>query len=134
MKVIDLLNIWVTNRTKLPKKIKVGNKTFLYNEELNLYVTPDKQCYLIQDYLDCIEKLNKKVEVIEENKEIEEKLDWEEIIGSVKKPLWDNKKKIWRVLDSYYREGDIFKISFSDTSNFERFENQELYFKEREEK
>lgn len=72
--------------------------------------------------------------VIEENKEIEEKLDWEEIIGSVKKPLWDNKKKIWRVLDSYYREGDIFKISFSDTSNFERFENQELYFKEREEK
>ena len=73
-------------------------------------------------------------EVIEENKGIEEKLDWEEIIGSVKKPLWDNKKKIWRVLDSYYREGDIFKISFSDTSNFERFENQELYFKEREEK
>ena len=72
MKVIDLLNIWVTNRTKLPKKIKVGNKTFLYNEELNLYVTPDKQCYLIQDYLDCIEKLNKKVEVIEENEEIEE--------------------------------------------------------------
>ena len=72
--------------------------------------------------------------VIEEKKELEEKLDWEEIIGSVKKPLWDNKKKIWRVLDSYYREGDIFKISFSDTSNFERFENQELYFKEREEK
>ena len=73
-------------------------------------------------------------EVIEEHKEIEEKLDWEEIIDSVGKPLWDNKKKIWRVLDSYYREGDSFKISFSDENNFERFENQELYFKEREEK
>lgn len=73
-------------------------------------------------------------EVIEENKEIEEKLDWEEIIGSVGKPLWDNKKKIWRVLDSYYREENSFKISFSDTNNFECFENQELYFKESEEK
>lgn len=66
--------------------------------------------------------------------EIEEKLNWEEITDSVGKPLWDNKKKIWRVLDSYYREGDSFKISFSDENNFERFENQELYFKEREEK
>ena len=72
MKVIDLLNIWVTDKAKLPKKIKVGNKTFLYNEGLNLYVTPDKQCYLIQNYLDCIGKSNKKVEVIEEKKEIEE--------------------------------------------------------------
>ena len=81
MKIIDLLNIWVTDRTKLPKKIKIGNKTFLYNEGLNLYVTPDKQCYLIQNYLDCIGKLNKKVEVIEENKEIEE-LDEMQIINA----------------------------------------------------
>lgn len=73
-------------------------------------------------------------EIIEENKEIEEKLDWEEIIGSIGKPLWDNKKKIWRVLDSYYRERDRFKVAFSDANNFEYFENQELYFKEREEK
>lgn len=72
--------------------------------------------------------------IVKENKEKEEKLDWEEITDSVGKPLWDNKKKIWRVLDSYYREGDSFKISFSDTNNFESFENQELYFKESEEK
>lgn len=134
MKVIDLLNIWVTNRTKLPKKIKVGNKTFLYNEELNLYVTPDKQCYLIQNYLDYIGKLNKKVEVIEEKKEIEEKLDWEEIIGSVGKPVWDDKRKKWRVLDYYCREQNTFYVSFSDTNNREKFEEKELYFKEREEK
>ena len=71
-------------------------------------------------------------EIIEENKEIEEKLDWEEIIGSVGKPVWDNKRKKWRVLDYYCRERDIFYVSFSDTSNREKFEEKELYFKERE--
>ena len=134
MKVIDLLNIWVEDRNKLPKKIKVEEKIFEYHEAGNLYITPNDNYFLISSYLDCAEKLNREVEVIQENKEIEEKLDWEEITDSVGKPLWDNKKKIWRVLDSYYREGDSFKISFSDENNFERFENQELYFKEREEK
>ena len=134
MKVIDLLNIWVEDRNKLPKKIKVEEKIFEYHEAGNLYITPNDNYFLISSYLDCAERLDREVEVIEENKEIEEKLDWEEITDSVGKPLWDNKKKIWRVLDSYYREGDSFKISFSDENNFERFENQELYFKEREEK
>lgn len=134
MKVIDLLNIWVEDRNKLPKKIKVEEKIFEYHEAGNLYITPNDNYFLISSYLDCVERLNREVEVIEENREIEEKLNWEEITDSVGKPLWDNKKKIWRVLDSYYREGDSFKISFSDENNFERFENQELYFEEREEK
>lgn len=73
-------------------------------------------------------------EVIEENKGIEEKLDWEEIIRSAGKPVWDNKRKKWRVLDYYCREKDIFYVSFSDTSNREKFEEKELYFKESEEK
>ena len=134
MKVIDLLNIWVEDRNKLPKKIKVEEKIFEYHEAGNLYITPNGNYFLISSYLDCAERLNREVEVIQENKEIEEKLNWEEITDSVGKPLWDNKKKIWRVLDSYYREGNSFKISFSDTNNLECFENQELYFKEREEK
>lgn len=134
MKVIDLLNTWVEDRNKLPKKIKVEEKIFEYHEAGNLYITPNGNYFLISSYLDCAERLDREVEIIEGNEEIEEKLDWEEIIDSVGKPLWDNKKKIWRVLDSYYREGDSFKISFSDENNFERFENQELYFKEREEK
>ena len=78
--------------------------------------------------------LNDEVEVIEENKEIEEKLDWEEIIGSAGKPVWDNKRKIWRVLDYYCREKNTFYVSFSDTNNREKFEEKELYFKESEEK
>ena len=72
MKVIDLLNIWVKDRNKLPEKIKIDNKVFEYDEECNLYKTPDKDCYLIQNYLDCVERLDREVEVIEENKEIEE--------------------------------------------------------------
>ncbi len=72
MKVIDLLNIWVKDRNKLPEKIKIDNKVFEYDEECNLYKTPDKDCYLIQNYLDCIERLDREVEVIEKNKEIEE--------------------------------------------------------------
>ena len=71
MKVIDLLNIWVNNRDKLPKKIKVDNKIFEYREFCNSYVTYDESYYLITDYLGCIEKLNKEIEVIEENKGIE---------------------------------------------------------------
>ena len=78
--------------------------------------------------------LNADFEVIEENKEIEEKLDWEEIIGSVGKPVWDDKRKKWRVLDYYCREQNTFYVSFSDTNNREKFEEKELYFKEREEK
>ena len=134
MKVIDLLNIWVEDRDKLPEKIKVEGKIFEYHEAGNLYITPNDNYFLISGFLDCAERLDREVEIIEGNEEIEKKLDWEEIIDSVGKPLWDNKKKIWRVLDSYYREGDSFKISFSDENNFERFENQELYFEEREEK
>lgn len=74
--------------------------------------------------------MHSEFKVIEEDKEIEEKLDWEEIIGSVGKPLWDNKRKEWRVLDYYCRYGDDFYVSFSDTTNKENFLNQELYFKE----
>lgn len=72
MKVIDLLNIWVKDRNKLPEKIKIDNKVFEYDKGCNLYKTPDEDCYLIQDYLNCVERLDREVEVIEKNKEIEE--------------------------------------------------------------
>ena len=69
-------------------------------------------------------------EIEKEKEKIEEKLDWEEIIGSVGKPVWDNKRKKWRVLDYYSREKNKFSVSFSDTSDAENFEKEELYFKE----
>ena len=72
MKIIDLLNIWVENKNKLPKKIKVDDEIFVYDEQTNLYKIPRKEYFLISNYLDCIERINTNVEVIEENKEIEE--------------------------------------------------------------
>ena len=81
MKVIDLLNIWVKDRNKLPEKIKIDNKVFEYDEGCNLYKTPDEDCYLIQNYLNCVERLDGEVEAIEENKEIKE-LDEMQIINA----------------------------------------------------
>ena len=81
MKIIDLLNIWVENKNKLPKKIKVDDEIFVYDEQTNLYKIPRKKYFLISNYLDCIERINTNVEVIEENKEIEE-LDNMELINA----------------------------------------------------
>ena len=74
--------------------------------------------------------LDSDFEIIEEKKELEEKLDWKEIIDSVGKPIWDNKRKKWRVLDYYSKEKNKLYVSFSDTSSTENFEEKELYFKE----
>ena len=72
MKVIDLLNTWVEDRNKLPKKIKVEEKIFEYHETGDLYIAPNDNYFLISSYLDRAERLNREVEVIQENKEIEE--------------------------------------------------------------
>lgn len=133
MKVIDIISKMANDKDYRPTVFFLG-VTFTYNTIVGDYENDRNSDYGIFTNFVIENILNDEVEVIEENKEIEKKLDWEEITDSVGKPLWDNKKKIWRVLDSCYREGDILKISFSDTNNFECFENQELYFKEREEK
>ena len=81
MKIIDILNIWVEDRNKLPKKIKVDDETYIYDNQLDLYKIPKKNYFLISDYLDSIERIYTNVEVIEENKEIEE-LDNMELINA----------------------------------------------------
>ena len=141
MKVIDILN--KISKNELPDKTRfkvyssTEDKSFICEYDMNypgvIWRICDERCRFNYK-IDFMRILNYEVEVIEENKEIEEKLDWEEIIGSVGKPVWDNKRKKWRVLDYYCREKDIFYVSFSDTSNREKFEEKELYFKEREEK
>lgn len=72
MKIIDLLNIWVEDRNKLPKKIKVDDEIYVYDKQTDLYKMPRKDYFLISNYLNCIERIYTNVEVIEENKEIEE--------------------------------------------------------------
>lgn len=81
MKIIDLLNIWVEGRNKLPKKIKVDDEIYVYDKQTDLYKIPRKNYFLISNYLDCIERIYTNVEVIEENKEIEE-LDNMELINA----------------------------------------------------
>ena len=140
MKIIDILNKMANRTLEDGFKFCFKNEVYTYKKEddsiRDIHFCRIGQRKVLENHLNEEVLLFKEsdVEIIEENKEIEEKLDWEKITDSVGKPLWDNKKKIWRVLDSYYREGDSFKISFSDENNFERFENQELYFEEREEK
>lgn len=79
MKVIDLLNIWIEDRNKLPEKIKIEDKIFEFDKGCNLYKVPDEDSFLIQNYLTCVEMLYKEVEVIEENKEIQENKEIEEL-------------------------------------------------------
>ena len=141
MKLIDLINK-INNNEEVPGEVKYEETIFKYNKERKEYIhelddwcsetllfkAMNENTYYISDLL------RAEVEIIEENKRIEEKLDWEEIIGSVGKPVWDNKRKKWRVLDYYCREKDIFYVSFSDTRSREEFEEKELFFKESEEK
>ena len=132
MKIIDILNAKANGTLKDGFKFRYGNDDYKYKKEIDAIIDSYESDLGCEHIIEQI--LNDEVEVIEEKKEIEEKLDWEEIIGSIGKPVWDNKKKKWRVLDYYCREGDIFYVSFSDINNREKFNEKELYFKEREEK
>lgn len=135
MKVIELLNK-INNYEEVPKKIKFDNTIFEYSKNQKEYSHKKDDGYyetllyrvMNTHFIDIL--LRAEVEVIEEKKELEEKLDWKEIIDSVGKPIWDNKRKKWRVLDYYSREKNKFKVSFSDTSYIENFEEEDLYFKE----
>src|SRR5699024_10133389 len=66
MKVIELLNIWVEDRNKLHKEIKVEEKIFEYQEAGNLYIKPNDNYFLNSGVLDCGEKIDRTVEIIEE--------------------------------------------------------------------
>ena len=114
MKVIDLLNIWVEDRDKLPEKIKIEDKIFEFDKGCNLYKVPDEDSFLIQNYLTCAEMLYKEVEVIEENKEIEE-IDTTKIFEFTMDSVfeWNNEMKDEK--DTYnYR--NYIRNNFNDNS------------------
>ena len=77
MKVIDLLNK-IANGEEVPKKIAIQNEVLIYNEDeiLNL-----QDCYYMVYEEDATWRiwayeLNDEVEILEEEKEIPEKLNW----------------------------------------------------------
>lgn len=65
----------------------------------------------------------------EENKKID-KLSWEEIINRVGKPVYDKKRKAWRVIDGYARIGNYFEVGFADKNKFLDYDDVELYLEE----
>ena len=68
MKVIDLYNMTV--RGEIPKKIKMDDKIFIYNENNDDWL--DGEDNGILDLKNTIDGLTHTVEIIEEEKEIEE--------------------------------------------------------------
>lgn len=63
-------------------------------------------------------------------KEPIEKLDWEEIILNIGKPVYDKKHKKWRVLEGYSKVEDDYYILFSDNTTWFDFKYCNLYLKE----
>lgn len=81
MKVIDLLNK-IANGEELPRKLKGNNHTYTGIEDLNYqlcnYQDEDGDILFSDDYEWCSQRiLNKELEIIEEEKDIEEILDIE---------------------------------------------------------
>ena len=65
---------------------------------------------------------------MEENK----KLTWIEIQKLIEKPVWENKRKCWRVLDGYKEERYGKYVSFTDEDKYISLKNLELYKNEQE--
>lgn len=83
MKIIDLLNK-IANNEEMPKKIKYANKIFEWyewNNEICDYVYSGSEGLLNSGEYDLFAMLNKEVEIIEEDKEIEEINVWYEFDG-----------------------------------------------------
>ena len=86
MKIIDLLNK-INNNEEVPKKVKFGNTIFRYSEAKKEYIHDiddwhgESLLYRVMNTHFISDLLKAEVEVIEENKEIEE-LDEMQIINA----------------------------------------------------
>lgn len=89
MKIIDLLNK-IANGEEVPKEIKFCDKfrdekfEYIFDKGQSDYERVDKLEYLFNDHF-MTEWLNEKVEIIEENKEIEEIGSWYEVLPTESK-------------------------------------------------
>lgn len=80
IKVFDLIEMFY-RKEKMPQRIKVSCYEFEYDEEINAYFNLDKNSNnnsLIQDWLNNASKLNNEVEILEDNTEEIEELEYEE--------------------------------------------------------
>lgn len=69
--IYELLGLVKDN--KAPKRIKCNDLIFIYNELSKDYVYErSNDCWLFTDYIDIGKNISKKVEILEEDKDIEE--------------------------------------------------------------
>lgn len=88
-------------------------------------------------------KIHKKIDSNEKQKVNTQKLGWVQILLLLGKPLWDEQKKKWRVLNGYQsilgnqNNQIFFEVTFTDTPHWENFIEKQLYIdipKENEDK
>lgn len=78
-------------------------------------------------------KIHKKIDSNEKQKVNTQKLGWVQIILLLGKPLWDEQKKKWRVLNGYQsilgnqNNQIFFEVTFTDSPYWENFIEKQLY-------
>ena len=66
-----------------------------------------------------------------DNEEIKPKtLEWKQLDEYIGKPVWDDMKKTWRILDGYMRSKNTHKMTFTDIQGWVDFEDRPLYLEE----
>lgn len=62
------------------------------------------------------------------------KLTWEDVIKNINKPVWDYKRKEWRVVDGYRELKRELKnekcVSFTDSGDWYKINELDLYKEE----
>ncbi len=57
-------------------------------------------------------------------------LEWKQLDEYIGKPVWDDMKKTWRILDGYSRTKNTHTMTFTDISDWVNFEDRTLYLEE----
>lgn len=76
---------------------------------------------------------SKKIDNKEKQILVNQKLEWIQIILLIGKPLWDDQKKKWRVLNGYQSvlgnqsNQMFFEVTFTDNPYWENFIEKQLY-------
>jgi len=111
IKVIDIMNK-IHNEENVPKQIKYDMKTYFYDETCQDYTDYDRTYGLFSDMLDkqygIFSCLNDKVEILEEEKKIPEKIQKDDFegINEEEPKLWIAIRKINEIIDYLKSKGD----------------------------
>ena len=88
-------------------------------------------------------KIPKKIDSNEKQETSNQKIGWVQILLLLGKPIWDAKRKKWRILNGYQsvlgnqNNQMFFEVTFTDSPYWENFIEKELYIdipKEQEDK